>query len=86
MAIVIGWLYAAGLYMMLRRSVIKLIFGLAFLSPATATWQLPPATFAKLLELASAEGQTAMPAAKSRKRLPSTSVTTMPEPDSATSG
>ena len=32
MAIVIGWLYAAGLYMMLRRSVIKLIFGLAFLS------------------------------------------------------
>jgi hypothetical protein len=30
--------------------------------------------------------QTAMPAAKSRNRLPSTSVTTMPEPDSATSG
>jgi hypothetical protein len=30
--------------------------------------------------------QTAMPAAKSRKRLPSTSVTLMPEPDSATRG
>jgi hypothetical protein len=30
--------------------------------------------------------QTAMPAAKSRNRLPSTSVTTIPAPDSATSG
>ena len=30
--------------------------------------------------------QTAIPAAKSRKRLPSTSVTTSPDPDSATSG
>jgi hypothetical protein len=29
---------------------------------------------------------TAMPAAKSRKRFPSTSVTTIPEPVSATSG
>ena len=32
MAVVIGWLYAAGLYMMLRRSVFKLILGLALLS------------------------------------------------------
>jgi hypothetical protein len=30
--------------------------------------------------------QTAIPAAKSRKRLPSTSVTIIPAPDSATSG
>jgi multicomponent Na+:H+ antiporter subunit C len=35
MAFVVGWLYAAGLYMMLRRSVVKLIFGLALLSHAS---------------------------------------------------
>jgi multicomponent Na+:H+ antiporter subunit C len=33
-AIVIGGLYAAGIYMMLRRSVVKLIIGLALLSQA----------------------------------------------------
>ena len=33
-AIVIGGLYAAGIYMMLRRSVVKLIIGLAILSQA----------------------------------------------------
>lgn len=32
LAIVIGCLYAAGVYMMLRRSVVKLIIGLALLS------------------------------------------------------
>jgi multicomponent Na+:H+ antiporter subunit C len=35
MAFVVGWLYAAGLYMMLRRSVVKLVFGLALLSHAS---------------------------------------------------
>lgn len=34
-AFVVGWLYAAGLYMMLRRSVVKLILGLALLSHAS---------------------------------------------------
>lgn len=34
LAIVIGWLYAAGLYMVLRRSAAKLIIGLALLSHA----------------------------------------------------
>lgn len=34
MAFVIGALYAAGLYMMLRRSIVKLIIGLAILSNA----------------------------------------------------
>ncbi len=34
MAIVIGGLYAAGLYMMLRRSIIKLIIGLGLLGHA----------------------------------------------------
>jgi len=33
-AIAIGGLYAAGIYMMLRRSVVKLIIGLALLSQA----------------------------------------------------
>ncbi|MHB0959495.1 MAG: Na+/H+ antiporter subunit C [Pirellulaceae bacterium] len=33
-AIVVGGLYAAGIYMMLRRSVLKLIIGLALLSHA----------------------------------------------------
>jgi multicomponent Na+:H+ antiporter subunit C len=32
LAIVIGCLYAAGVYMMLRRSIVKLIIGLALLS------------------------------------------------------
>jgi len=32
LAIVIGFLYAAGIYMMLRRSLFKLIVGLVFLS------------------------------------------------------
>lgn len=32
MALTIGWLYAAGLYMLLRRSMIKLVIGLALLS------------------------------------------------------
>ncbi|MGC9460369.1 NADH-quinone oxidoreductase subunit K, partial [Vibrio genomosp. F10] len=34
-AIVIGALYAAALYMMLRRSVVKLVIGLMILSNAT---------------------------------------------------
>jgi multicomponent Na+:H+ antiporter subunit C len=34
MAIVIGSLYAAGLYMMMRRSIVKLIFGLFLLGHA----------------------------------------------------
>jgi multicomponent Na+:H+ antiporter subunit C len=34
LACVIGGLYAAGLYMMLRRSIVKLIIGLALLSHA----------------------------------------------------
>lgn len=34
MAIVIGCLYAAGLYMMMRRSIVKLIFGLFLLGHA----------------------------------------------------
>ena len=34
MAFVIGGLYAAGLYMMMRRSIVKLIIGLALLSHA----------------------------------------------------
>jgi multicomponent Na+:H+ antiporter subunit C len=34
LAIVIGGLYAAGLYMMLRRSIVKLIFGLVLLGHA----------------------------------------------------
>lgn len=33
-ALVIGGLYAAGIYMMLRRSIVKLIIGLALLSQA----------------------------------------------------
>ena len=35
LAIVVGVLYAAGLYMMMRRSIIKLIIGLALLGHAT---------------------------------------------------
>ncbi len=35
MALVVGGLYAAGLYMMLRRSIVKLIIGLVLLSNAT---------------------------------------------------
>lgn len=34
LAIVVGGLYAAGIYMMMRRSVVKLIIGLALLSHA----------------------------------------------------
>jgi len=34
LAIVIGGLYAAGLYMMLRRSIVKLIFGLVLIGHA----------------------------------------------------
>ena len=34
LALVIGWLYATGLYLMLQRSVIKLALGLALLSHA----------------------------------------------------
>lgn len=34
LAIVIGGLYAAGLYMMMRRSIVKLIFGLILISHA----------------------------------------------------
>jgi multicomponent Na+:H+ antiporter subunit C len=34
LAVVIGILYAAGLYMMLRRSIVKLVIGLAILSNA----------------------------------------------------
>ena len=34
MAFVIGGLYAAGLYMMMRRSIVKLIIGLSLLSHA----------------------------------------------------
>lgn len=34
LAFVIGGLYAAGLYMMLRRSIVKLIFGLALMGQA----------------------------------------------------
>jgi multicomponent Na+:H+ antiporter subunit C len=34
LAIVIGGLYAAGMYMMVRRSIIKMIFGLALLGNA----------------------------------------------------
>jgi multicomponent Na+:H+ antiporter subunit C len=33
-AVIIGALYAAGLYMMLRRSIVKLVIGLALLSHA----------------------------------------------------
>ncbi len=35
LAIVIGVLYAAGVYMLLRRSIVKLILGLIFFSHAT---------------------------------------------------
>ncbi|MBZ4420005.1 Na+/H+ antiporter subunit C [Myxococcus sp. RHST-1-4] len=35
LALVIGALYAAGLYMMLRRSVVKLVIGLALLAHAS---------------------------------------------------
>jgi multicomponent Na+:H+ antiporter subunit C len=35
LAVVIGVLYAAGFYMMLRRNIVKLIIGLAILSNAT---------------------------------------------------
>lgn len=35
LAFVIGGLYAAGLYMMMRRSIVKLIIGLALLSHAS---------------------------------------------------
>lgn len=35
MAIVVGSLYAAGLYMMLRRSIVKLVIGLVLLSHAS---------------------------------------------------
>ena len=35
MAIVVGALYAAGLYLMMRRSIVKLIIGLALLNQAT---------------------------------------------------
>ncbi|HVR44489.1 MAG TPA: Na+/H+ antiporter subunit C [Thermoanaerobaculia bacterium] len=35
LAVVIGTLYATGLYMMLRRSIVKLIIGLALLSHAS---------------------------------------------------
>ena len=35
MAIVVGCLFAGGLYMMMRRSIVKLIIGLALLSHAT---------------------------------------------------
>jgi len=35
MSLVVGGLYAAGLYMMLRRSIVKLIIGLVLLSNAT---------------------------------------------------
>ncbi len=34
LAVVVGGLYAAGVYLMLRRSIIKLIFGLALLGHA----------------------------------------------------
>lgn len=34
LALVIGWLYAAGLYMLLRRSLVKLLIGLVLLSHA----------------------------------------------------
>lgn len=34
LAIVIGGLYAAGLYLMVRRSIVKMIFGLALLGNA----------------------------------------------------
>jgi multicomponent Na+:H+ antiporter subunit C len=34
LAIVVGGLYAAGVYLMLRRSLVKLLFGLALLSHA----------------------------------------------------
>ncbi len=34
MAIVVGVLYAAGLYLLMRRSIVKLIFGLVLLSHA----------------------------------------------------
>jgi multicomponent Na+:H+ antiporter subunit C len=34
LALVVGGLYAAGLYMMLRRSIVKLLIGLALLSHA----------------------------------------------------
>ena len=35
LALLIGWLYATGLYLMLRRSVVKLALGLAVLSHAS---------------------------------------------------
>ena len=35
LAIVIGLLYAAGVYLMLRRNIVKLIIGVAFLGHAT---------------------------------------------------
>jgi multicomponent Na+:H+ antiporter subunit C len=35
LALIIGVLYASGLYMMLRRSVVKLVIGLALLAHAT---------------------------------------------------
>ena len=35
MSIVVGALYAAGLYLMMRRSIVKLIIGLALLNQAT---------------------------------------------------
>jgi multicomponent Na+:H+ antiporter subunit C len=35
LAMIVGVLYAAGIYMMLRRSIVKLILGLAFLGHAS---------------------------------------------------
>lgn len=35
MAVVVGALYAAGLYLMMRRSIVKLIIGIALLGHAT---------------------------------------------------
>jgi len=35
MAVLVGCLYAGGIYMMMRRSIVKLIIGLALLSHAT---------------------------------------------------
>lgn len=35
LAILVGFLYAAGVYLMLRRSIVKLLFGLALLGNAT---------------------------------------------------
>jgi multicomponent Na+:H+ antiporter subunit C len=35
LALLIGFLYAAGIYMLLRRSIVKLVVGILFLSHAT---------------------------------------------------